>query len=80
MDLLAIAEKSIEISALALQKAEKQVKFSQELYKYGRLNLINVQLAMSRFLNAQIAHTERLKDKYVLMAKALVITNESILP
>lgn len=80
LDQLEIAEKSIDISQLALDKATKQVKFSQDLYKYGKITLSQVQQAMTRLKGAQNFHADRLKDKYILMAKALVLTDVDLVP
>ncbi len=77
---LEIVHKSLAISALALEKAEKQIKFSQELYKFGKVTLFQVQQSMSRYLNAQNAHADRLKEKFLLSAKILTLVDESILP
>lgn len=80
LDQLQIAEKSLEISKLALEKASKQVKFSQDLYRYGKITLTQVQQSMSRLKNAQNFHADRLKDKYILMAKALVLVDVDLAP
>jgi outer membrane protein len=80
LDQLEIIQKSLRISALALEKAEKQIRFSQDLYRFGKITLLQVQQSMSKYLNAQNAHADRLKDKYVLSARILTLLDESILP
>lgn len=80
LDQIQVNKKSLEISKLVLEKAKKQMDFSKELYKLGRVNLLVMQQSTSRYYNARVTYAERLKDRFVIMAKILAQQEHSLEP
>ncbi len=72
--------KTSEATKLSLQKAEKQVKYSQEMYRLGRINLLMMQQSTNRLRQARTDLASRLKTKYVLAAKLLFNTGYDLRP
>ena len=79
-DQLDLIGKSLVITEKTLGKAERQSEFSRELYKMGRISLINMQQSMSRYYNAKVSHISKLKEKHVLIAKILYLANIDLDP
>lgn len=80
LDQIQVNKKSLEISKLVLEKAKKQMDFSKELYKLGRANLLMMQQSTSRYYNARVTYAERLKERFILMAKILAQQEQSLEP
>ncbi len=72
--------KSITVSEKSLEKSRYQMDYSKELYKLGKLNLLQLQQSTSRTFDAEMALANRLKLKYITMAKIMYIYGISILP
>lgn len=75
-----LIEKSVQASQLALEKALSQLEYLREMYKVGRLNLLNLQQAQSRYTDARTSLATRLKFRYVLAAKILYQMGYSLVP
>lgn len=75
-----ITVKSLEASEKALDKALKQLEFSKEMYRLGRINLLTMQQATSRLFDAQISFASRKKGLFILAARLLNYQGQSLIP
>lgn len=80
LEQFASLNKSIMASEKSLEKSKYQLEYSKELYKLGKLNLLQLQQSSSRTFDAEMALATRLKSKYVTMAKILYMHGYSVLP
>lgn len=76
----AVLEKTIEASRLVVQKAVAQSSYSQEMYRLGRLTLLEIQQATTRLSDARSALASRLKERSVLQAKLMYATGFDLTP
>ncbi len=79
-DQLISSTRSVEITKIALEKSEKQIRFSKQLFQLGKINLLSMQQSMGRLYNARISHINGLMNQYILIGRILVNTGHSILP
>ncbi len=77
---VAIYRKTIATSRLVLEKAAAQLRYSQEMYRLGRITLLQMQQATRRHYEAQIALAARLKDYYIMAASLLYSLGEDLTP
>lgn len=75
-----ITVKSLEASEKAVDKALKQLDFSREMYRLGRINLLSMQQATSRLYDAQISFASRKKALYVLAARLINYQGQTLIP
>jgi outer membrane protein TolC len=75
-----ITVKSLEASEKAVDKALKQLGYSKEMYRLGRINLLSMQQATSRLFDAQISFAQRKKALYVLAARLLNYQGQTLIP
>lgn len=80
LDQYEVFKKTIEASELLVSKAEKMTRFYREMYRLGRGTLISVQQANSRLFDARVSLADRLKEKYLLIAKILYSTGYDLAP
>ncbi len=75
-----INEKSIESSKLIVEKANKQLSYSREMYKLGRINILNLQQSNSRLFDSKVALANRLRTRFSTAARVLNTLGVSIIP
>ena len=68
---LEVLKKTVEVSRMVLEKAEAQLRYSREMYRLGRLTLLQMQQSISRVSDARNSLASRLKDRNIAVAKLL---------
>ncbi len=66
-----VLQKSIEASRMVVEKSERQLNYSKEMFRIGRITLLTMQQSTNRFFDARISLASRLKAKYLVAAKIL---------
>lgn len=75
-----ILKKSVDSSALSLEKSRKQLESSRELHRLGRINLLLMNQSMNRYFEAESAYADRLKNLYIAISRIMYITGQSLIP
>jgi len=75
-----VLEESLETSYRILDAAKKQLNYNEEMYRIGKIPLIELQRAQTRLFSAQKTIADRIKEKNILAAKLLFQTGEIITP
>lgn len=75
-----IKQKTVETTQLALKQANAQLDYSREMYRIGRITLLEMQQATSRVTTARNDLATRLTEKFVLAANILAASGETLIP
>ena len=75
-----IINRSIESTALVVKKAENQLEYAREMFRMGRITLLEMQQASTRLFDARGQLADRLKTKYLLAGNILIASGENLLP
>jgi outer membrane protein TolC len=80
LDQYEINERSVESSKLIVEKSDKQLNYSREMYRLGKINLLNLQQSTNRVFDSKNSLALRMKNKFLLYAKIKSMLGLSLLP
>lgn len=75
-----VNERSLKISADVLEKSQTQYDYAQEMYRLGRITVLELRVASVDLEEAHISFARTLKNRYLIMADIIRDSGGNLLP